>query len=73
MRKWKILSNTLGEIAVLGPKIKPGEKITVIDVASLIELMEICDNHLVQLGEPKAFAQAVRQLQEAAGETDVAG
>lgn len=67
MRVWQIISNTLGELAVNGPKIPPNQHIKVVDVRSLIEIMEICDRHLIANNDEKVFTDSIRRLREESG------
>jgi len=64
MRLWKLMSNTVGEVSILGPPLGKRERLFVVDAKAMVELMEICDRHLLACGQERQFADIVRQLRD---------
>lgn len=62
MRIWKLMSNTIGEVSILGPPLGRNEKIFVVDARAMRELMAICDRHLLLNGQERELKALIQQI-----------
>lgn len=62
IKKWKLMTNSVGETSILGPPLEPGQKLFVADLNALLELMEIIDRHMIRLGGQPPYGEAIKRL-----------
>lgn len=62
MRTWKLMSSIDGQISILGPPLGKSERLFVVEAKTLLELMEICDRHLIAIGADRSFAEQIAFL-----------
>lgn len=64
IKKWRLSTNSQGETSILGPPLARGEKLFVVDLRALLEMMSIIDRQMVRLGGPPPYAETIRHLSE---------